>query len=258
MALFGLLVKILACLLAVLSGLALLAIVLPISIAGTGRVELRGSLEGILEGFLEGPEAGSVAFAGAFEGSVLLGLLRVLVSPGRVNFKIAGASVWKAVVPGRKKLGSGTGQTETGRLEAGKAERRGAETPARPTGAGRSPWGAAKRFLDPHVRGRTLDFLKRLWGVVSFRPKLRLTCGFSDPSITGMVCGACAALSGCPVMSKVRFVADFQKEVIDLEGTLHVSAVPAVVAWHTARFLLSPEIRRLIKGGFAARNEVAA
>lgn len=102
-----------------------------------------------------------------------------------------------------------------------------------------------REYLAPEVREKTIASLKVLFRALHFEGDLDVECGFPDPGFTGMTYAAYVALGGASSFGGVRFRPNFQGEMVDARGTVQLTLVPARLAWIVGRFLLSREIRPL-------------
>ncbi len=102
-----------------------------------------------------------------------------------------------------------------------------------------------RRYLAPGVREKTVAFLKDLFGSVRFEGDLDVELGLPDRGATGMMFAAYWALGGPRAFGGVRLRPNFTGEVVDARGTAQLTVVPIKAGWIAGRYLLSREIRPL-------------
>lgn len=104
-----------------------------------------------------------------------------------------------------------------------------------------------REITDGALINEILEYIKRVLNVV--KPKyihLYGTYGFDDPSITGMVCGAAAAIKPMIPHARVRLYPDFTQEIIDLDLRAEGSMTVGSLAYQTIRTVLKKPVRKIL------------
>ncbi len=115
------------------------------------------------------------------------------------------------------------------------------ERPARKRAAHRSGahWLAS---LDERIFGAAISFLRSTVRSLRLRLRLEGEYGTNDPDLTGYLSALVAVAAGGPL--QLNLTPAFGEPRVDIRGELRGCLVPAQLLWISARFILSPPVRR--------------
>lgn len=259
-------------LIAVLLGLILLAISMPVKARVSGSVRADGLLEGVLDddarlvfrvaGSTEPVEPVSQT---APEPEVPVEVdYAVLGKFGPAGVAVQGGqgvevSVlwWRFHAGGLRGEGGTDKERESGKTAKPKPKVKKAKAGRAKRGRGIA-LGDLRKWVAPEVRGKVAETFRNLCGSLHLQADLDVECGFADRGYTGMTYAAYTALLHTGVFGGLRFHPRFDREALNAEGSIGFSVVPIQVVWIAGKFMLAREIRPLWWKQVARRRKSVA